>query len=104
MLKYYLSNEDGIPLNVQTGVDGNQCLVTDGSRVLSAHWRSSSITTATTTTIVEANPSESILLTDMVLILSKKVASATIIPRFTDGTNTITLFTPRDAIIYLSYC
>ena len=33
------------------------------------------------------------MLTDLVLILSKKVADATIIPRFADGTNTINLFT-----------
>lgn len=93
MFKYVLADKDGMPLNVQTGVDGNRCLVTDGVRVMAAHWQSHNITTATTTTIIEAIPDESILLTDIVLILSKKVANATIIPRFADGTNTVNLFT-----------
>ncbi len=93
MFKQYLANKSGVPLNVQTGVDGNPTLVTDGSRVLAAHWQSASITTGTTTTIVAAKPNESILLTDLVLILSKKVASATIALNFSDGTNSVTLFT-----------
>jgi len=93
MWKHFLTDKNGKPLNVQTGVDGNRCLITDGSRVLAAHWQSSDITTATTTTIVEANPSESIMITDLIVILSKKVASATIIARFSDGTNTDNFFT-----------
>ena len=93
MWKSLLSHKDGNPLNVQTGIDGNKCLITDGMRALAAHWQSASITTATTTTIVEAAPNESILLTDFVIILSKKVATATIIPRFSDGTNAENLFT-----------
>ncbi len=93
MFKHYLANSAGTPLNVQTGVDGKQFLVTDGSRVLGAHWQSEAITTTTTTTIIEAIPDESIMLTDLVVILSKKVADATIIVRFYDGTNTEILFT-----------
>lgn len=93
MFKYYLADKNGTPLNVQTGISGSQCLVTDGARVLDAHWESASITTATTTALVEAKPDESIMLTDLVVILSKKVAGATIIVRFTDGTNTVPLFT-----------
>ncbi len=92
MFKHYLANASGVPLNVQIGLEGKQCLVTDGSRVLAAHWQSAAITTATTTTIVAAKPNESILLTDLVLILSKKVASATITPCFDDGTTAINLF------------
>ncbi len=93
MLKYYLADSDGIPLNVQTGVDGSRCLITDGARVLDAHWQSEEITTATTTTIIETRPNESILLTDLIITLSKKIASATIIPCFDDLTNTVNLFT-----------
>lgn len=92
MWKFFLADKTGDLLNVQTGVDGNRCLVTDGSRVLAAHWQSAAITTNTTTTIVPAKPDESIMLTDIVIILSKKIASATIIPRFYDGTNTVNLF------------
>jgi hypothetical protein len=93
MLKHYLVDKNGTPINVQTGVDGNQCLVTDGSRTLLAQWQAHSITTATTTTIATAKPSQSIMLTDLVIILSKKVAAATIIPLFTDGTNSINFAT-----------
>lgn len=93
MNKIILANTSGIPLNVQTGVDGSQCLVTDGSRVLAAHWRSETITTNTTTTIIEARPDEAVMITDLIIILSKKVASATIISRFYDGTNAENFFT-----------
>ena len=92
MLKHYLVDKNGMPLNVQTGVDGNRCLVTEGSRVLDAHWQSAAITTAVTTVMVTAKPDESIMLTDLVLVLSKKVASATIMVNFSDGTETINLF------------
>jgi hypothetical protein len=93
MYKQIISDSNGTPVNIQTGIDGKRCLVTDGSRVLNAHWQSANITTATTTTIVEANPTESVMLTDLVVILSKKVAAATIVARFSDGTNTVDLFT-----------
>jgi hypothetical protein len=33
------------------------------------------------------------MLTDLVIVLSKKVVAATIVPRFSDGTNTEDLFT-----------
>ena len=92
MLKHYLADKSGEPLNVQTGVDGKKCLITDGARVLLAHWQSGEITTATTTTIIETRPNESILLTDLIITLSKKIASATITPCFDDGTNAINLF------------
>lgn len=98
MLKQILANTAGIPLNVQTGVDGNECLITDGSRVLAAHWQAVEITTATTTTVIKVKPNESILLTDLIIVLSKKVIGATIIPCFTDGTNIINLFTFDAAI------
>jgi hypothetical protein len=93
MLKQYLADINGTPLNVQTGLDGSQCLVTDSSRVLAAHWHSTEITIATTTTIIAAKPGESVLLTDLIVTLSKKVNAATIIPCFSDGTNTVNLFT-----------
>ena len=92
MLKHYLADTNGVPLNVQTGLDGSRCLIIDSSRVIAAHWQSVSITTATTTPVVVAKPGEAIMLTDMVIILSKKVNLATIIPCFADGTNTVNLF------------
>ena len=93
MWKFFQSNSSGVPLCVEKGLSQCPTLITESIRTLNAHWRSSAITTATTTTIVESIPDESILLTDLVVILSKKVASATIIARFYDGTNTANLFT-----------
>lgn len=105
MIKLYVADKNGEPLNVQTGVDGNQCLITDGARVLDAQWQAHSITTATTTTIAEAKPNQSIMLTDLVIILSKKVAASTIVPRFSDGTNTIDFATFDSSVdsFYFTY-
>ena len=93
MWKNLLANESGTPLDVHIGLDDHYTLMTESHRVLKAQWKSSAITTATTTTVVEVKPSQSILLTDIIIVLSKKVASATVIPRFYDGTNTVNLFT-----------
>ena len=93
MLKFFLANKDGVPLDVQVGLDDHQTLISEGLRTLAAHWKSSAITTATTTTVVEAKPNQSILLTDIMVVLSKKVTAATIVVQFSDGTNTENLFT-----------
>ena len=93
MLKFFLANKDGKLLNVQVGLDDEQTLISEGIRTLAAHWKSSKITTATTTNLIEVAPNESILLTDLIVTLEKKVATATIIPRFSDGANTENLFT-----------
>ena len=93
MWPFFLSDKNKTPLNVQTGLDGKPCLITEGLRVLAAHWQSIEITTATTTTIIETLPGRSILLTDLIVTLSKKVASATIIPCFDDGATIENLFT-----------
>ena len=93
MLKYFLANSSGNPVDVRCGLDKCDTLITEGLRTLAAHWKSPSITTATTTTVVEAKPNQSIMLTDLVIILSKKVAGATVIVRFSDGTNTEIMLT-----------
>jgi len=93
MFKYFLVNKAGTPLDVQVGLADHQTLMVESHRVLDAHWKSSPITTATTTTIITSRPNESVMLTDLVVILSKKVAASTIVVRFNDGTNTAILFT-----------
>ena len=93
MLKTILAKKDGVPLDIHTGLNDHPTLIAEGLRTLGAQWQSSTITTATTTTVVEVKPRRGILLTDLVIILSKKVASATIVVRFYDGTNTESLFT-----------
>ena len=93
MWKFFQTDTAGDLLNVEPGLKDKKTLMVESQRVLAAHWKSPAITTATTTTVVEARPSQSILLTDLVVILSKKVASATIVVRFSDGTNTVNLLT-----------
>ena len=93
MLKFFLANKAGVPLCNQDGLTDCPTLVSESIRTLEAHWKSPAITTATTTTVVEARPNQSIMLTDLVVILSKKVAGATVIVRFSDGTNTEIMLT-----------
>ena len=93
MWKFFLSNKNGMPVSVRGGLGDSPVLVSESVKVLDAHWKSSAITTAKTTTVVEARPNESILLTDLMIILSQKVTAATIIVQFYDGTNTVVLLT-----------
>lgn len=92
MFKQILAYKNGTPLSVDTSLNGEKCLVVDSQRVLSASWQSASITTAKTTTIISAKQNESVLLTDLVVILSQNMFFATITPRFSDGTNTVDFF------------
>jgi len=91
--KVKITDKTGEPLCSEIGLRDYPTLITESVKILDAHWQSSAITTATTTTVVEAIPNESIMLTDLVVILSKKVVASTIIVRFSDGTNTENLFT-----------
>ena len=93
MWKFFQSDSSGKPLCVLNGLKDCPTIVAESIKTLEAHWVSELITTAVTTTVVEATPKESILLTDLVVILSKKVALSTIVVRFYDGTNTENLFT-----------
>lgn len=93
MWKFFLSAKNGVPLDACTGLSDKPTLITESLKTTEAHWKSSAITTATTTTVVSVIPNESIMLTDLIIVLSKKVAGATVIVRFSDGTNTVNLFT-----------
>ena len=91
MNKIILANVDGSPLDVWTGIKDGPVLVTEGLRTLDCHWQSGVNDAAETTTIVSTKPNQSLLLTDIIVTSSKKVASSTITLRFFDGTNTETL-------------
>ena len=93
MWKFFQTDKNSIPLCIENGLNECPTPITESLRTLEAHWKASAITTATTTTVVAANAGESILLTDIIIVLSKKVVGATIIVRFSDGTNTINMFT-----------
>ena len=93
MNKVYLANKDGVSVEIRPGINDSPVLIAESLRILAGHWQTQSITTATTTTIISTRPNEAVMLTDIVVILSKKVASATIIVRFSDGVNTINLMT-----------
>lgn len=93
MWKFLLSAKNGTPLDACSGLSDKPTLIAESLKTTEAHWKSASITTAVTTTIIAANPRESILLTDIIITLSKKVTASTIIVRFSDGTNTVNLFT-----------
>jgi len=93
MWKFFIADKSGTSLDASLGLSDKPTLITESLKTTEAHWQSADITTATTTVIITANPNESILLTDIIITLSKKVAASTIIVRFSDGTNTVNLFT-----------
>jgi len=93
MWKFFQSDKNGIPISICNGLRDEPTLISESVKTVDTHWKSSAITTATTTTVVSVKPNESILLTDILIVLSKKVAGATVIVQFSDGTNTEVLFT-----------
>ena len=88
MLKQFLARFDGTPLLTALGLNDKPVLIVEGFRTIACHWSTGINDAAETTTVVEANPGESLLLTDIIVTSSKKVASSTITIRFSDGTNT----------------
>jgi len=93
MWKFFQSDKNGTPLNIQTGIDGNPTLITDGIRALNAQWKTTALATAVTGQhLVDAKPNGSIMLTDLIVILSKKVTAATISFSFDGGVYKAELF------------
>jgi len=97
MLKYIIAHKDGTPVNVRTGLDDNVVLVAESLKTLDAHWKSGINDAAETITVVEAKPNQSIMLTDIIITSSKKVASSTVTIQFSDGTNTEVLMVMEGA-------
>ncbi|MCK5607027.1 hypothetical protein KAR91_34405 [Candidatus Pacearchaeota archaeon] len=91
MWSIQLVNEDIKALDTGQGLSDYPVLVTESRKTLNAHWKTSVITTSTTTNVIEAIPNESIMLTDIVITSTKKIASSNVVVQFSDGTATETL-------------
>lgn len=85
---YLINNQSGQALNCVPGFTGKCTLVTESQIRLKAKWQSGINTAAVTNNIVTPRVNESILITDLLITSSKKVALSTIILQFNDGTNT----------------
>ena len=89
MIKTLLVNScNSEALAVEKGFKGSCTLIAESLLKLNAHWRSAVNDAAETIDVVTPTPDESILLTDLIITSSKKVANSTVIVQFYDGTNT----------------
>ncbi len=88
MLKHYLADANGKTLDVQRGLNDEPTFITESLRTIAAHWKVGTNDADEIITIVETRPSQAILLTDIIITSSKKVANSTVVVRFYDGTNT----------------
>lgn len=97
-LKSYLVNPaDNTSIDIQSGIGGDPTLISESMVKLHAHWKSAVNDAAETIEVVAAKPNQSILITDVIMTSSKKVASSTITLQFDDGTNTEVLFVMEGA-------
>lgn len=88
-IKVFLANsQDNQVLDCKPGFAGKCTLVAESLTQLNSRWRSGINDAAETIDIVTPLPNESILITDIVLTSSKKVAASTIVLQLHDGTNT----------------
>jgi len=72
---------------VQRGLNDEPTFITESLRTIAAHWKVGTNDADEIITIVETRPSQAILLTDIIITSSKKVANSTVVVRFYDGTN-----------------
>lgn len=80
--------KEGKALFTREGIDGNLVLISEGLRSLNALWQTGISTGAVTNALITPLPDTSILLTDIIITSTKKVALSTIIVQFNDGSNT----------------
>ena len=97
MIKILLANKIGKILLNRIGLDGQSVLVVESLSKLNAKWQSVVNTGVETKSVVTPIPDESILLTDLIISSSKKVATSTITVQFSDGVNTEILMTTEGA-------
>lgn len=94
MIKVLLANPcNNEALAVKSGFDGKCTLIVESLLKLTAKWQSVVNTGVETKDVVTPVPDESILLTDLIVSSSKKVALSTITIQFSDGVNTEVLLT-----------
>ncbi|KKN00477.1 hypothetical protein LCGC14_1137440 [marine sediment metagenome] len=72
---------------MQRGLNDEPTFITESLRTIAAHWKVGTNDADEIITIVETRPSQAILLTDIIITSSKKVANSTVVVRFYDGTN-----------------
>ena len=97
-LKSYLVDPtNNSSINIQPGIGGDSTLISESAIKLHTHWKSAVNDAAETIEVVAAKSSQSVLITDIILTSSKKVASSTITLQFDDGTNTEVLFVMEGA-------
>lgn len=88
-IKVFLTNpQSDQALECKSGFAGNCTLITESLIQLNAKWQSGINNAAETIDVVTPKLGESILITDLLLTSSKKVANSTIVLQFYDGTNT----------------
>jgi glutamine cyclotransferase len=98
MIKVQIANPcSNEALAIKSGFDGKCTLIAESLLKLTAKWRSIVNTGVETKDVVTPIPDESILLTDLIISSSKKVAGSTITVQFSDGVNTEILLTTEGA-------
>lgn len=80
--------KSGKSLDAQVGFAGQTTLVAESLARLNSRWQSGINNAAETVDIVTPAPNESLLITDVIITSSKKVALSTIVLQLYDGTNT----------------
>jgi hypothetical protein len=81
-------SEEGKVLFTRKGIDGNLVLISEGLRGLSAKWYTGVNTGVETKALATPLSDTSILLTDLIITSTKKVALSTVVVQFSDGVNT----------------
>ncbi len=96
MIQTQLVDSNGYALHVAPPLVGKsmgQILVTESQARIHGVWRTSKITTQTTTTLVQAVNGGAIILTDIIVNVDR-TNLLTLVIRFGDGTNNEVLFEP----------
>lgn len=83
-----IDSETGQILDSQIGFNGNPTLLVEGLRGLSAKWYTGVNTGVETKALATPLSDTSILLTDLIITSTKKVALSTVVVQFSDGVNT----------------
>ena len=99
-LKSYLIDPDtGKTMQGALGIRGKPVIIAESVKLINGLWQLGANAGAETVTIVEAKPSEAILITDILITSVKKVNSGTVVVQFSDGTNTEQFIPTIDAEI-----
>jgi len=84
-------------VEIQKGLNGRCTLIAESLKTLQSRWKTEINTGIETVDVVTPLPGASILITDVVISSSKKVASSTVVVQFSDGVNTEVLLSFENA-------